>query len=279
MPKIAFKPLISVEELKNLNPKELLIADVRFGPAAKDTYCEKHLKEAVFVDMETDLSMSKKDFANGGRHPLPLLDDFAETLGRLGITASTHVVIYDDKNGAMAAARFWWMLKAVGHERVQVLNGGLQAAEQANFPLENGKNQPKPVETYPIQSWQLPQAERSEVSLATQNEQMHIVDVRSAERYGGDVEPIDPIAGHIQTALNIPFQENLDDKGFFLSADKLRVLYKEKLPTTEASQLIFHCGSGVSACHSLLAFAEAGFEMPKLYVGSWGEWCRANFEM
>ncbi|MGO1730068.1 MAG: sulfurtransferase, partial [Flavobacteriaceae bacterium] len=123
-------PLISVEELKTIQSQNnLIIADVRFGETAHQAYLEKHLQNSIFVDLENDLSAQDKNFSQGGRHPLPKLEDFSKTLGQLGIQPSSHVVIYDDKNGALAAARFWWMLKAVGHEKVQVLNGGLQAAE------------------------------------------------------------------------------------------------------------------------------------------------------
>lgn len=268
-------PLISVEELKAIQTQEnLIIADVRFGESAHQNFLDKHLKNAIFVDLEKDLSTQEKSFSQGGRHPLPKLEDFSKTLGRLGIQPSSQVVIYDDKNGALAAARFWWMLRAVGHKKVQVLNGGLQAAEKESFEMQKGENSTKPVQDYPLTSWQLPLADFLEVEKATEDENIQIVDVRGEKRYSGEVEPIDPIAGHIPTALNIPFQENLNEEGLFLSSDKLHELYQEKLPTKESSKLIFHCGSGVSACHSILAMSAAGLEIPKLYVGSWGEWSR-----
>ncbi|MDN6280877.1 MAG: sulfurtransferase [Psychroflexus sp.] len=268
-------PLISVEELKTIQSQNnLIIADVRFGETAHQAYLEKHLQNSIFVDLENDLSAQDKNFSQGGRHPLPKLEDFSKTLGQLGIQPSSHVVIYDDKNGALAAARFWWMLKAVGHEKVQVLNGGLQAAENADFEMQKGEKHLDTVQDYPLTSWQLPLADISEVEKATENENINIVDIRGEKRYSGEIEPIDPIAGHIPTAINIPFQENLNEEGLFLSPDKLHELYQEKLPTTESSQLIFHCGSGVSACHSILAMSTARLEIPKLYVGSWGEWSR-----
>ncbi|PJX20230.1 sulfurtransferase [Psychroflexus sp. S27] len=268
-------PLILVKELKAIQSQNnLIIADVRFGESAHQAYLEKHLQNSIFVDLENDLSAQDKNFSQGGRHPLPKLDVFSKTLGQLGIQSSSHVVIYDDKNGALAAARYWWMLKAVGHEKVQVLNGGLQAAEKENFEMQKDENSMKPVQDYPLTSWQLPLADFLEVEKATEDENIQIVDVRGEKRYNGEVEPIDPIAGHIPTAINIPFQENLDEKGQFLSPDKLRELYQEKLSTIESSKLIFHCGSGVSACHSILAMSAAGLEISKLYVGSWGEWSR-----
>ncbi|SEA76003.1 sulfurtransferase [Psychroflexus halocasei] len=268
-------PLISVEELKTIQSQNnLIIADVRFGETAHQAYLEKHLQNSIFVDLENDLSAQDKNFSQGGRHPLPKLEDFSKTLGQLGIQPSSHVVIYDDKNGALAAARFWWMLKAVGHEKVQVLNGGLQAAENADFEMQKGEKHLDTVQDYPLTSWQLPLADISEVEKATENENINIVDIRGEKRYSGEIEPIDPIAGHIPTAINIPFQENLNEEGLFLSPDKLRELYQEKLPTIESSKLIFHCGSGVSACHFILAMSTAGLEIPKLYVGSWGEWSR-----
>jgi len=134
------KPIIEVVELQKIHKAEnLIIVDASNGKNARENYNENHLDGAIFVCLESQLAKAKKDISNGGRHPLPKIEDFAETLSNLGISKSNHIVIYDDKNGSNASARFWWMLKAVGHEKVQVLNGGFQEAERKNFPI-NSKN-------------------------------------------------------------------------------------------------------------------------------------------
>ena len=164
------------------------------GKNAPENYAEKHLAEALFVDLDTQLADIKADVSNGGRHPLPTLAQFSETLGKLGINPQSHVVVYDDKSGANAAARFWWMLLAIGHSKVQVLDGGIQAAERAGFPMSSSTAQPKEGLPYPINAWQLPQADMAEVEQVAQNPDYLVIDVRDHDRYLGLVEPIDLIA-------------------------------------------------------------------------------------
>lgn len=268
-------PIIEVDELMQISENQnLRIFDVRTGSNAKENYNKKHLEYSVFVDLNSDLA-EIDDPKNGGRHPLPKFEDFVKKLGTLGIDKNSHVVIYDDKNGANAAARFWWMLRAVGHNNVQVLNGGLQVAENQNYPLSSGE------ESYPetkyisdYQDWQLPQVWIDDVKKATQDAESIVVDVRESQRYDGIMEPIDLVAGHIPNAHNFPFIDNLDEKGLFKSPEVLRNLYSELFDNYEKSKIIFHCGSGVTACHSLLALDYAGFDIPNLYVGSWSEWSR-----
>lgn len=267
--------IINTNELYQIsNQPNLRIFDVRTGPNATEEYQKKHLKNAVFVNLNHDLA-EIDDPKNGGRHPLPKFGDFIKTLGRLGIDRDSEVVIYDDKNGANAGARFWWMLKAIGHKNVRVLNGGLQFGESENYPLGSGD------ETYPetdyvteVFDWQLPQVWIDDVKTATKNPEYLIVDVRESQRYQGITEPIDLVAGHIPNAENFPFSENLDEKGLFKSPDILNKKYTEFFKNRDSKKIIFHCGSGVTACHSLLALDHAGFELPNLYVGSWSEWSR-----
>lgn len=267
--------IINVDELYQIyNQSNFRIFDVRTGPTAKEEYQKKHLKNAVFVDLNNELA-EIDDPKNGGRHPLPTFSNFIKTLGKLGIAKDSQVVIYDDKNGANAGARFWWMLKAVGHENVRVLNGGLQFAESQAYPLSSGN------ETYPkteyiaeVNDWQLPQVWIDDVKSATENPDNLIVDVREAQRYQGITEPIDLVAGHIPNAENFPFSENLDENGLFKSPEILKEKYTEFFKNRDSKNVIFHCGSGVTACHSLLALDHAGFEIPNLYVGSWSEWSR-----
>ena len=268
-------PIIEVDELMQISENQnLRIFDVRTGSNAKENYNKKHLEYSVFVDLNSDLA-EIDDPKNGGRHPLPKFEDFIKILGELGIDKNSHVVIYDDKNGANAAARFWWMLRAVGHKNVQVLNGGLHVAQNQNYPLSSVEEyypETKYISDY--QDWQLPQVWIDDVKKASQDSDSMIVDVRESQRFDGIMEPIDLVAGHIPNAHNFPFIDNLDEKGLFKSPEVLRNLYSELFDNYEKSKIIFHCGSGVTACHSLLALDYAGFDIPNLYVGSWSEWSR-----
>lgn len=268
-------PIIEVDKLMQISENQnLRIFDVRTGSNAKENYIKKHLEYSVFVDLNSDLA-EIDDPKNGGRHPLPKFEDFIKILGELGIDKNSHVVIYDDKNGANAAARFWWMLRAVGHKNVQVLNGGLPVAQNQNYPLSSVEEyypETKYISDY--QDWQLPQVWIDDVKKASQDSDSMIVDVRESQRFDGIMEPIDLVAGHIPNAQNFPFIDNLDEKGLFKSPEVLRNLYSELFDNYEKSKIIFHCGSGVTACHSLLALDYAGFDIPNLYVGSWSEWSR-----
>ena len=269
-------PIIQPAELINLNADEFVLIDASAGSKAR--YDEKHLAGALYIDLNTDLA-DIDDFAIGGRHPLPTITQFAEVLGKFRIEKNTHVIIYDDKNGGNAAARFWWMLRAIGHEKVQVLNGGFDAAIKANFTTNNLKPQVESRKPYPVNGWNLGVANMDEVEKASKIGNQTIVDVRDANRYAGLTEPIDLIAGHIPTALNIPFTENLDEDGLFLSPAVLKEKYIKALDGVKSENVIVHCGSGVTACHMLLAMDYAGLEIPKLYVGSWSEWSRNGKDM
>ena len=269
------RPIISPADLLALyRQKNFTLIDARSGPKAKENYEKEHLKGALWVDLEQDLSEKAGNAAQGGRHPLPPVAKFARLLGQLGITPESHLVVYDDKSGANAAARFWWMLRAVGHEKIQVVDGGYQAAIDAGFPVNAGSETSTPTTAYPADTWQLPLAEIEEVALAAQAPHAMVIDVREPGRYAGEFEPIDLVAGHIPGAINIPFADNLDANGFYLSPEKLQAKYTEVLSNIDPDNVIVHCGSGVTACHTLLAMAQAGREIPKLYVGSWSEWSR-----
>lgn len=212
--------------------------------------------------------------ASGGRHPLPAPEKFAKVLGSLGISPESRVVVYDDKQGSNAAARFWWMLRAAGHEKVQVLNGGLQSAKTAGITMTNETTVPEKVSLYPVKDWQLPLKTMTEVEQASTDDNYLIIDVRDNERYLGLTEPLDPVAGHIPNAINLPFKNHLDSRGEFLTPYELRKLYDPVLDKFDFNNIIVHCGSGVTACHTLLTIAQAGIAIPALYVGSWSEWCR-----
>ncbi|WP_276498676.1 sulfurtransferase [Pontibacter litorisediminis] len=273
-------PIIKPQDLVSLLQQQpLILIDARSGPDAGDKYKAAHLQGALFADLETDLARPTDNPAVGGRHPLPSAPEFAAFLGQLGITPESHVVVYDDMSGANAAARFWWMLKAMGHERVQVLDGGYQAAVAAGVPVSSKPEQPMPQQPYPQQDWQLPTATVEEVEQAVQNPENLVVDVRAAARFRGEVEPIDLVAGHIPGAVNIPYTSNLDSNGFYLPQEELRAKYKEALGNRKPEDVTVHCGSGVTACHTLLAMDYAGLDIPKLYVGSWSEWSRSGREI
>ncbi len=275
-----FSPIINSQDLAALMLKnKVRLIDARVGANIKETFQKQHLEGATLVDLEHDLSERRPNAADGGRHPLPNIQQFAHFLGKLGIGEKTHVVVYDDKNGANAAARFWWMLKAVGHKKVQVLDGGFQAALAHNIPTSNSLKKHRQKPPYPISDWQLPTADMEEVETVAQKPDFTVIDVRDAERYRGEKEPIDLIAGHIPGAINIPFSENLDAKGYFLPKDTLKKQYDKVFANRKSDKIIVHCGSGVTACHTLLAMDYAGFETPKLYVGSWSEWSRNEKEI
>lgn len=267
-------PIISVSELKeNLQKENLVILDARVGKDIAQTYLQHHIKGARFIDLDKDLAEIGKDAAFGGRHPLPDIQKFAETLSEIGISENSHIVIYDDKNGGNAAARAWWMLKSFGIENVQVLNGGIQAAEKGGVEFSAGKEAIEKTPLLKKNQWLFPVVNLEEVENELEKRSSTVIDVRDAYRYNGESEPIDLVAGHIPGAVNIPFSENLDEAGNFLSPEVLKEKYSKLLENT-SKDLIIHCGSGVTACHTILALYYAGFEIPKLYVGSWSEWSR-----
>jgi thiosulfate/3-mercaptopyruvate sulfurtransferase len=272
--------IISADELRVIyKNNDLVIVDASGGPKARENYSKKHLDQALFADVNKDLANVKPNAAEGGRHPLPTSDQFSQALGRLGITPESHVVVYDDMGGANAAARLWWMLRAIGHSKVQVLDGGLLAAERAGLVTSSKMEIPGKVAPYPVVEWKLPQADMQEVEKVANAKDYLVIDVRDAKRYAGVTEPIDLIAGHIPGAINVPFSDNLTVDGLFKSPQELKDKYQAVFGSTPADQVIVHCGSGVTACHLLLAAEYAGLDIPKLYVGSWSEWSRNNKEM
>ena len=269
-------PIISPHDVKrHMKQRNCVLIDARGGPDAGDRFRSGHIRRAVFMDLETDLSLKSSDPAHGGRHPLPDPIAFGSVLGKAGIDPSTDVLVYDDKSGANAAARFWWMLKAAGHDSIQVVDGGLAALTAAGLPLSsNSDSAPKQKEPYPIKSWKLPLADMEAVDFARRQDDHLVIDVRENYRYRGESEPIDLIAGHIPGAVNIPFSMNLEPSGRFRSPEAVARLYNEVIGNREARDVIVHCGSGVTACHTLLAMAVAGLPPAALYVGSWSEWSR-----
>jgi thiosulfate/3-mercaptopyruvate sulfurtransferase len=262
-------PVISPRELAALT--DAVILDCR--PDAR-AYAAGHLPGARHAQLERDLAGPAPDPAQGGRHPLPLVRDFTATLGRWGITPRKTVVAYDDQNGANAASRLWWLLKALGHPDARVVDGGLAALRDAGFTLTTEVPDPEAEPPFPVLAWVRDTADIDEVERARTAADRRVIDVRASFRFRGESEPIDPIAGHIPGARNAPFANNLRPDGTFKSADELRALFTTALDGLSPERTIVHCGSGVTACHTLLAMERAGMRGAKLYVGSWSEWCR-----
>lgn len=272
------KPIITPQELVQLKHSDssFILIDATNSKVARESYDNKHLYGAIFVDGNTQLAEIGEDASKGGRHPLPSVEKFAHSLQDLGITPDSHVIIYDTVFGGNSAARFWWMLTAVGHKQVQVLSGGMAAAEKAGYPVNNDKIEIREVELYPVTSWLLPLADINEIAANAEREDYIVIDVREESRYKGITEPIDTIAGHIPGAINVPYMSNLDSEGLFLSEELLKEKYSTVLGDYPVANRIVHCGSGITACHTLLAITAAGLPTPKLYVGSWSEWSRSG---
>lgn len=254
-------PLISVEELYRVRD-EVVLCDMRWDLTDPDkgraTYEKGHVPGAVFVDLDADLAAPPGE---AGRHPLPETGEFASTLSSLGISPDRHVVAYDDMGGRIAA-RLWWMMRAIGHEKVQVLDGGYQAW------IGSGKDIGVGTVTAPLAHYPEPEGFTGVVT-HDQLEKRVVVDARSGERYRGEVEPIDPKAGHIPGAINVPTELNLAEDGRFLLGTDLEDVYSD-VP----DGVVVSCGSGVTACHDALAMVLAGRPVPDVYVGSFSEWSR-----
>ena len=239
---------------------------------------QSHLRGAVFADLERDLA-KLGDPRRGGRHPLPDVAAWCKTLGRWGITPQTSVVVYDAAGGANAAARAWWMLRAVGHREVAVLDGGLEAAIAAGVPATAEPTSVVAAAPYPAPPngrWLLPVVSIEEVDEQRLDPDRSLIDVRAEFRYRGESDPFDPNPGHIPGAVNQPYASSLDAQGRFLEAGELRRRFEETLDGRTPAEATVYCGSGVTACHALLAMAHAGLDGAALYVGSWSEWGRSD---
>ncbi|HSB18681.1 MAG TPA: sulfurtransferase [Anaeromyxobacteraceae bacterium] len=273
---MAFGPLVSPEALRSLAaPVRLLDARPGDGP-----YAAGHLAGALHADLDLELSGAGSpgfDPARGGRHPLPALREWAAQLGAWGIGPDTLVVAYDEAGGGIAAARLWWMLRAVGHEHVAVLDGGLPAARVAGLAVTT--ELPPPVTArppYPVAGWRRPLVDLEAVARLVRDPSWKVLDARSRERWRGEVETLDPVPGRIPGTVNVPYTENLGPDGRFKPPAALRSMYLEVLGGTPPERVAVHCGSGVTACHALLALELAGLPGASLYVGSYSEWCRSG---
>ncbi|HXQ30997.1 MAG TPA: sulfurtransferase [Steroidobacteraceae bacterium] len=250
------------------------IVDCRFDLADADAgaaaFARGHIPGAVYAHLDRDLSGPRTPWS--GRHPLPEPDQLAATLGALGIDAGTQVVAYDETSG-MYAARLWWLLRWLGHQRVAVLDGGLAAWRAARLPLSTEPAVVAPREYHAVPDDDAHVSADALAALLTR-EACVLLDARAAERFEGRVEPLDPKPGHIPGARNHPYSRNLGPDGRFLDAAALRALLTPLLGSAPPTAVVSMCGSGVSACHTLLALEIAGLHGARLYPGSWSEWCR-----
>ena len=269
-----YSTLISVEQLKAISAVVIdCSADLAKPEAGRAQFEEQHLAGALFADINTDLASHNPALAvNGGRHPLPSREHFALWLGACGISEHTQVVVYD-RQGMNYCGRLWWMLKWCGHEAVAVLDGGLQAWAAAGGALASGPALPVPQAEFTLRKPLLVLKHTAEVFADMGRPAQTLVDARAAARYKGETEPFDPVAGHIPGALNRPFNTNLNAQGFMKSPAELAAEFTVLLNGRDASSVVHHCGSGISAIPNLLAMEVAGLGSTALYAGSWSEWC------
>jgi thiosulfate/3-mercaptopyruvate sulfurtransferase len=282
VPKMHTMPttLIDPPELaRHLADPQWAIIDCRFDLARPDwgarAFAAGHIPGALYAHLDEDLSGPRT--ASSGRHPLPAPAALAATFGRLGIDATVQVIAYDQGAGAWAA-RLWWLLRWLGHSQVALLNGGFAAWERAGLPVST-QREPRPARRFTASADAAMLAGGEEVAAAVSSGALAsgalvLVDARSAERFAGENESIDPVAGHIPGARNHPFAANHDSSGRLLPAPQLRGAWLQTLRGAAPSQVIAMCGSGVTACHNLLALELAGLPGARLYAGSWSEWIR-----
>ena len=269
-----FTTLISVQALKT-TPAVVIdcSADLAKPEAGRLQFEEQHIAGALFADINTDLATHDTSLAiNGGRHPLPSREHFAHWLGACGISEHTQVVVYD-RQGMNYCGRLWWMLKWCGHEAVAVLDGGLQAWVAAGGDVASGPALPVSQAVFALRQPLLVLKHTADVSAQLGRPAQTIVDARASARYKGETEPFDPVAGHIPGALNRPFNTNLTPQGFMKSPVELKTEFESLLNGRDASSVVHHCGSGISAVPNVLAMQIAGLGATALYAGSWSEWC------
>lgn len=261
--------------LAEIQDPDLRLFDCRFSlndtDSGRRAYLDGHIPGACYAHLDAHLSAPIGP--DTGRHPLPEPARLAAWVGDCGVSARTRVVVYDDVGGSFAA-RLWWLLRWIGHDRVSLLDGGLQTWIAAGGALTRavprhvpGKLTARPDDT----RWITTETLVADLTAG----RLTLIDARAPERFHGDREPIDPVAGHIPGAVNLPLTDNLDADGRFLSADRLRERFTRSIGKAPASSIVHSCGSGVNACHNLLAMELAGLHGSRLYAGSWSEWIRS----
>ncbi len=270
-----YQTIISVEDLnKNLNTQDWLIFDCRFilkdPEGGLKKFNQGHIPSAQYADMDKDLASPMT--STSGRHPLPNPDEFINKLQSWGVNNTSQIICYDDMSGAFAA-RMWWLLKWLGHNDVAVLDGGIDKWTANNLTLETDTQQ-KAAGSFSGQAnndmWV--DVEFVQKELAENN--ITLLDARSAERFTAKDTKTDPVAGHVPGAKSYPFAENLSKQGVFLPLEELQKRFAPMLLSSEKKEVINMCGSGVTACHNLLAMSIAELPMSRLFVGSWSEWIK-----
>jgi thiosulfate/3-mercaptopyruvate sulfurtransferase len=269
-------PLIQVDELHTLlaaQPRRVVAVDCSFdlfnAAAGRGLHEAGHLPGARYAHLEQHLSGTAT--GRNGRHPLPEREVFAQRMRALGLDDDTHVVAYDAQGG-MYAARLWWMLRWLGHDAVAVIDGGFPAWERESRPLTAAVPQPVAA-TFVARPRDDLRVDAQRVLAAIGSSSMQVVDARTPERFAGRNETLDPVGGHIPGAINRLFMLNLEADGRFKPADTLRAEFRALLGSRPAAEVVHQCGSGVTACHNLLAMEVAGLAGSRLYPGSWSEWC------
>lgn len=265
--------------LAGIEDPDLRLFDCRFSLADPEAghraYAEGHLPGAAYADL--DAHLSSRIGPTTGRHPLPDPARLAAWLGDCGVSSRARVVVYDDVGGGFAV-RLWWLLRWIGHDRVALLDGGLQAwiASGGALTREVPHHEPGELTARPDDTrWITTEALAAELAADLTAGRLTLIDARAPERFQGDREPIDPVAGHIPGAINLPLTDNLDTDGRFLSAERLRERFTRAIGPARPSSVVHTCGSGVNACHNLLAMELAGLHGSRLYAGSWSEWIRS----
>ena len=269
---MSFRTLISTGVLAAHLDDPFVVVDCRYklddeGWGRRE-YETGHIPEAVYAHLGLDLAGVKN--GSNGRHPLPDVATLADTFGRLGITSGVQVVAYDQDNG-MYASRLWWLLRWLGHDAAAVLDGGFAKWKAEGRPTASGV-ETRPPHTFAAHPRSEMTVDVSAVATLMRDKAWRLVDARAAERYRGDVEPIDKVAGHIPGAVNHFFQSNIGEDGTFRTPDELRSRLRDTLGDVPADRVVCYCGSGVTACCNLLALEHAGLAGAKLYAGSWSEW-------
>lgn len=272
---MTYTTLVNAADLaKNLDNPDWRIFDCRCSPSdstvGEKRYREGHIPGARHADLDRVLAAPAG--TDTGRHPLPDPDAFSVWLAGQDVGNHTQVIAYDDSGGAFAA-RLWWMLRWVGHDAVAVLDGGLQAWQTAGGKLDTGRGPPPAPRDFARRPARVAAVYGNEVAAIVNGQRPgHLVDARASERFAGRREPIDAVAGHIPGAVNRPFAANLDASGHFIPVEKLRERFLSV--ADDPSRIVHYCGSGVTACHNLLAMEHAGLSGSRLYPGSWSEWIR-----
>ena len=287
-----YTTLISAEALQALmqSGQPLRVFDCSFElmqpRAGEQLYLASHIPGAIYADLDTALSArhgvpgahgvmtaaGSDTPASGGRHPLPNREKFAIWLSSVGMDNDMQAVVYD-RNGANYCGRLWWMLKWVGHENVAVLDGGLQAWQAAGGALNTGEEPAHFQTNFLLKPERATLVDANQVADRLENPSQTVMDARAAPRFKGEVEPLDPVAGHIPGALNRPFSQNLAADGKFKSAEALQAEFAALLGQRDPAGVVHHCGSGVSALPNLIAMEVAGLGRTALYAGSWSDWC------